>query len=185
MPDETSPYHIRTKRLCLRPYRMQDAPAMLEIFSDPEVTRYLGTGRPIESPEQMAERIERTIEHQRVHGFSLWIVEDVATGEILGDCGLKMLDGGPDIEIGYRFRRSAWGQGYASEAALACMKYGTEHLGIRRIVAVVQPGNLASQRVARKLGLVAAGPARYYGSDCIYFSPDGSMPARSETPTQS
>ncbi|HVZ40802.1 MAG TPA: GNAT family N-acetyltransferase [Candidatus Kapabacteria bacterium] len=185
MPAEATPCHIRTERLQLRPYRLEDAPAMLEIFSDPEVTRFLGAGRPIESLEHMVERIERTVEHQRVHGFSLWIVEDAATGEILGDCGLKMLDGGPDIEIGYRFRRSAWGKGYATEAARACMAYGHEHLGIRRIVAVVQPANIPSQRIARKLGLIAAGPARYYQSDCIYFSPDGSMPERSETSTQS
>jgi RimJ/RimL family protein N-acetyltransferase len=80
------------------------------------------------------------------------------------------LDDTSEIEVGYRFAKRFWGMGLATEAAKASLECGFEALGIDRIVAVVHPGNLASQRVVEKLGLVYIRDARFYNSDLRYYA---------------
>ena len=79
-----------------------------------------------------------------------------ASGELIGDCGLarQSVDGLDEIEIGYHVRRDLWGQGYAPEAAAACRDYGFKRLGAERLISLIRPENLPSQRVAEKIGLV-------------------------------
>jgi hypothetical protein len=75
---------------------------------------------------------------------------------VIGYCGLFYfpdIDGQPEIEIGYRLARSAWGHGYATEAALSVRDFAVTTLGIKRLIAMIDPSNLASIRVAEKLGM--------------------------------
>ncbi len=144
---------------------------MFEIFGDPEVMRYSMSG-PDPSLEATQARVQKLIDHQALLGFSLWVVEDRSTGTILGDCGLKQLEEGPEIEVGYRFAKAHWGRGYASEAAEASVGYGFGTLGLARIVAVVEPPNVASRKVLEKIGFKYQCLARYYGRPMSYFAAD-------------
>ena len=76
------------------------------------------------------------------------------TGEMIGVCGVVHVDGtGPDVELVYEFQRSAWGQGYGTEASRALICKGFTELGVRRVVASTYADNLASRRVMEKAGL--------------------------------
>ena len=127
-----------------------------------------GADRSVEATQA---RIQKPMDHQLLFGFSLWVVKAL-TGTILGDCGLKQLEEGPEIEVGYRFARPYWGRGYATEAAAASVRHGFGTLGLARIVAVVEPPNVASHRVLEKIGLQYQRLAYYYGRPMSYFAAD-------------
>ncbi|MEA2429264.1 MAG: [ribosomal protein S5]-alanine N-acetyltransferase [Thermoleophilaceae bacterium] len=120
------------------------------------------------------ERIADKRAHQAFHGFSMWAVLERATGEIVGDTGLQMLEGGPDVEVGWRMAPDRRGRGYAPEAARAALAAGFGELGLARIVAVTDPANTASRRVMEKLGMTLAGPGRHYGRETVLYETGGS-----------
>lgn len=165
----SSDFQLLTERLRLRPYRLDDVAAAFTVFGDPDVMRYSTSG-PDPNLAATEARVRKLMDHQQSFGFSLWVVEDRATGAVLGDCGLKQLDGGPEIEVGYRLAKPHWGRGYASEAAEASVRYGFETSALPRIVAVTDHPNAASQHVLRKIGLKYQGPAQYYGREMSYFA---------------
>ncbi len=110
----------------------------------------------------------------RERGFGLWLITLRQTGEFVGDCGLtpQQVDGRTEIEIGYHVRADLHGQGLATEAALVCRDLARDELGVRRLVAIINPANVPSQRVAEKLGLdherdaqVHGGLQRIYAAD--------------------
>lgn len=86
---------------------------------------------------------------------ALWAVERKDTGEFVGQAGLTWQETGrgQEIEIGYLFKRSAWHNGYATEAARGCKRYAFEQLGASRVVSIIRETNHASQQVARRLGM--------------------------------
>ncbi len=142
---------------------------MHAIQSDPLVGRYLGRGHS-RTIEETRERFERMLGFQRAHGYTLWAVTLADGGEVIGDCGLIPLEGiGPDIELGYRFGRPSWGNGYATEAASACRDVGFERFRLERIYVDIHPENTGSQNVARKLGARLIGPAKHDGFDVLRF----------------
>jgi [ribosomal protein S5]-alanine N-acetyltransferase len=167
----SSTWQMQTERLRLRPYRPDDVAPMFAVFGDREVMRFSQSGGD-PSLEVTAARIQKLIDHQTQFGFSLWVVEDRATGAILGDCGLKQLEDGPEIEVGYRFAKAHWGRGYATEAAAASVRYGFVALALPRIVAVVDPVNVPSCRVIEKIGLPYQHRAHYYGRQLNYYAAD-------------
>jgi len=149
---------IATPRLRLYPPRSSDLDARLAMEHDPAVMRFI---RPI--PEDAAaQRAELRA--------ALWHVEERAAPGFIGWCGLFPLEDSGLIEIGYRFARAAWGRGFASEAAAAALDYGFRTLALARIVAVSHPGNAASHRVLRKIGLRDRGRARHYGQEVLFFA---------------
>lgn len=172
---------IHTQRLALQPFTLDDLDALAEINGDPQVMRYIGDGMPA-SRERTAERLNFIIEHGRRYGFSVWAVRSKQTPSLIGFCGLIRLDGTTEVEVGYRFAQAHWGKGFATESARASLRYGFEELALDRIVAVVQPENIASQRVLEKLGFKYEKDARYYNTDLKYYAiareayePDGSF----------
>jgi RimJ/RimL family protein N-acetyltransferase len=92
------------------------------------------------------------------------------TGEVIGVTGLGHLADGPEIEVGYRFLRKHWGNGYASEAARASIEFGLEELGLEQIAAVTLPTNIASRRVMEKCGMVFAGVMDVYGHEHVKYT---------------
>ena len=88
------------------------------------------------------------------HGYGLWIIETKA-GEFAGDCGLawQAVNGRPELEVGYHVRTEMQGRGYATEAAQACRDFGRDVLETPHLVAIIHPDNIASRRVAEKIGL--------------------------------
>ena len=162
---------IETKRLVIRSFATQDAPALHErVFGDAETMRFIPRGAS-PSVERTRAAIERFMSHERQHGFGLWAVELKETGELIGDCGLFLVEGrGPEVEVAYHFGKEWWGQGYATEAASACLTYGFKECGLREIIAICFPEHVASRRVMEKSGMTYRGPARYYDIDLVKYS---------------
>ena len=133
---------------------MADASAMEMVFCDPEVMEF---GDGAQNPEWVERWLSGTLErHYKKHGYGLWAVVEKQRRETIGYTGLSYfsdINGKPEIEIGYRFARSAWGRGYATEAALAVRDYAFDTLRIERLIALIDPSNLGSARVAEKLGM--------------------------------
>ena len=163
----TPPPKIETARLILREWSLADVDRFAEIYSDPEVMKYVGDRRP-RTREETYRRKERSLADYREHGFGMWAVVRKEDGRIIGRCGLQYLDDG-EVEIGWLLERSAWGHGYAYEAARACIEYGLEELKLPRIVAVAMPDNTASVRLMEKLGMRLVGEGEYYGVKCVRY----------------
>jgi len=165
------PLPIETKRLVIRSFTPQDAPALHDrVFGDPDAMRFIPRGAS-PSVERTRASIERFISHERQHGFGLWAVELRETGELIGDCGLFLVEGrGPEVEVAYHFGKEWWGRGYATEAASACLAYGFRECGLDEINAISYPQHTASRRVMEKSGMKYVGNARYYEIDVVKYS---------------
>jgi ribosomal-protein-alanine N-acetyltransferase len=145
---------LTTKRLILCPLHSRDVgPLYARIFSDPEVMRF---GDGVQTQEWVRNWLQQHLDGYRTLGFGPYAVVEKQTQEVLGYCGLFYfpdINGQPEVEIGYRLARSAWGQGYATEAARAVRDYAFYTLGRKRLIAMIDPANVASIRVAQKLGM--------------------------------
>ena len=154
--------HIHeTSRLILREFDLQDAHALHTVFSDSNATRFnLRTHSEVSETESWIKSIR--IGYKK-RGFCPWAVVRKSDGLLLGYCGFGIirLDHGIECEVGYRIIRSCWGHGYATEAVIACFKYAKTGLPHDKIVALIQPKNIASIRVAEKAGMM-------YHSDTIF-----------------
>lgn len=141
-----------TARLAFREMTPDDLDVMADLLGDPDVMAYYA--RPKSRAEALA-WIEWNQRLYREHGFGLWLIELRATGEFVGDCGLtpQEADGTLEIEVGYHVRRSLQGRGYATEVAAASRDYARDVLALDRLIAIIDPRNLPSQRVAEKIGL--------------------------------
>jgi len=161
---------IDTERLVIRPLRESDVDGAHRVYGDPEVMRYVGADGLPRTREESAAGVARMMQGQRTNGFSLWAVELRETGEMIGVCGVVHVDGaGPDVELVYEFQRSAWGQGYATEAARACLAAALGPLGLRRVVALAYPENAPSIRIMQKLGMRDAGTVDAYGRELVCY----------------
>jgi [ribosomal protein S5]-alanine N-acetyltransferase len=162
-------FPIETARLELRPMSQEDAEELHEVYSDPSTFRYISRG-PSESIEETRARIAEKMRHQEEHGFAMWAVCERASGRVVGDCGLQLLEGGPQVELGYRLARPVRGRGLATEAGRACLVAGFDDLELDRIVAVAHPENVASRRVMKKLGMTLMGLGNHYGADTVLYA---------------
>lgn len=145
-----------TERLVLRRWRAEDERAFYEIMNTPAVMQWLGGVQPYEKWQAAYQRLQS---YDRDFGHTFWIVERKDDGEMLGFCGLKRVnyEGAPNpgmVEIGWRFREAAWGQGYASEAATRALDLAFDRFGADRVTAITVSGNQASQKVMLRLGMV-------------------------------
>ena len=141
-----------TERLAFREMTADDLELMADLLGDPEVMAFYA------HPKDRAEALDWIGWNQRLYrerGFGLWVIEIREGGAFVGDCGLtpQDVDGNTEIEVGYHVRRSLQGRGYATEAAAAARDYARDVLRLDRLVAIIHPANVASQRVAEKIGL--------------------------------
>lgn len=143
-----------TPRLAFRKMTDADLDNMAALLGDPLMMRYYD--RPMTRDEAKA-WIDWNQRLYREKGFGLWVVTLRSTGEFAGDCGLtpQSYDGLVDVEVGYHIRAGLQGQGYATEAAAACRDFARDVLDVKRLIAIIDPGNVPSQRVAEKIGLIA------------------------------
>jgi len=116
--------------------------------------------------------IERARAGYAANGFGLWRADLKATGEATGLAGLVRRDGLDHPDVGYALLEPFWGQGLASEAAAACLRYGHEVIGLETIVAITTQTNKGSIAVLRKIGMTDAGLIRVpgYEDDSAYFT---------------
>ncbi len=140
----------------LRRWRINDITPMAAINADPEVMRWIGDGS---MPDRAATAagIDASERSWEARGFGWFAVELRSTGELAGFTGLAIPDDIPDImpavEIGWRLGRPYWGQGIATEAARAALRFAFADRRLDRIVGIHQIGNVASERVIQKLGM--------------------------------
>ena len=145
-----------TERLVLRTWDERDLEPFIEATNTPAVMRWLGG---VWSREDHVAAFERVQQYQRDYGHTFWLVEDRASGELLGFCGLKRVNspGAEAIadmpEVGWRLRESAWGKGIAKEAAIASLDLAFGRFGYAEVVAITVEGNAASQGLMRRLGM--------------------------------
>lgn len=147
---------LETPRLILRRWREDDVAPMAAIHSDPEVMRWIRDGS-VRDEQQTRGGIQAWESEWESQGFGLFAVEIRSTGELAGFTGLSVPRYVPEVlpavEVGWRLGRSHWGQGLATEAAAAAVRFGFEERGLERIVSITQVGNDASQRIMTKLGM--------------------------------
>jgi RimJ/RimL family protein N-acetyltransferase len=142
---------LDTPRLLLRQLTEADAPHFFALNAEPEAIRYTGDA-PFAS-EAAARQFLRAYDQYRQYGYGRWAVLSKSSGEWLGWCGLKFLPEEGETDIGFRFFPRYWGQGYATEAARACLRYGFEELGLPAIVGRAMVANGASRKVLEKIGM--------------------------------
>ncbi|MBA3321169.1 MAG: GNAT family N-acetyltransferase [Pyrinomonadaceae bacterium] len=160
---------IETARLRLRLFTDDDLNDLTLLLGDPDVMRYLGVeAGQTHSREETRPILGNLIGGWRRRGFGRWAVMHKESGHLIGLCGLRQLDG--DIELVYMLAKAYWGRGYAREAARANLRFGFEELGLKRIVAITRPENLASQRVMESIGMRHEREGRYYGVAAICYA---------------
>ena len=143
---------FETERLVFRPFEPGEGQLIYSLNEDPEITRY--TGDPVRDLDHAEEILREVILPQySLYNHGRWAVHTKPGMEFIGWCGLKYRPELDEIDLGYRFMKQAWGKGYATEAAMASIKYGFEQLGMKRIVGRAMPGNIASIKVLEKCGM--------------------------------
>lgn len=179
---------LKTERLVLRPWRDDDVRAYARLLRDPEVMRHWGSGIRFRLKRAVANVVARFCDiearrsvadmrrHWRDHGFGLWALEEKASGALVGNAGLTVLDGWTadpaDIEVGWLLARPAWGRGFAVEAGRASLAYAFDVLQLPRVVSVAFTSNWRSERVMQNLGLTLAGRTRWMGADVVWYGAD-------------
>jgi RimJ/RimL family protein N-acetyltransferase len=144
---------LETERLILRQFHIFDEDAMGHVFGDPEVMLY---GPGVQSEAWIRDWLRDCLENYQKLGFGPWAVVQRISCTVVGYAGLFLLpdiDGQPEIEVGYRLARSHWGQGFATETVSAIRNYAFSVLCLPRLVALIDPQNTASIRVAEKVGM--------------------------------
>ena len=173
---------LETPRLRLRPFGMEHEALACALLCDPQVMRYVTD--PLTADEVRA-HMPNAIRRGAGGRIGIWAVEEKATGALVGDCVLTPIpiEGTePDwdqvvpeayptdlIEVGYLLIPSAWGKGYATEAAARLLCFAFEMTDLTTVVGVTDPGNRASQAVLRKCGMRDCGTGRAYGDAVAWF----------------
>lgn len=145
---------IETERILLRPFCLEDIERFAEICVNPNVMRYIGDGKPV-SRDVIAEKIPEWIELYEKQNYGLMALVMKDKDKLIGFCGFihQIVDGNEYIELGYRLDEAYWGQGIATEAALAVRDYAFNVLEIPMLISIINHQNDVSKRVAKKVGM--------------------------------
>ena len=143
---------IRTDRLELRQFRVDDAEFILELLSEPEFRRFIGD-KGVRSLDDACDYLQQgPIASYAEHGFGILCVNCAKSDDALGMCGLVWRPEFDDPDLGFAFLARHWSNGYAGEAARAVLEYARVELGLGRVIAMADDDNRASVRVLEKLG---------------------------------
>jgi ribosomal-protein-alanine N-acetyltransferase len=145
---------LETERLILRRLLPGDLDDLFALYRDPDIRRYYPEG--ILTYAETKEELEWFLNGHPAHPeLGLWATIYKPTGAFIGRCGLLpwTIEQRPEVEVAYLIDKAYWGQGLATEAAQAIVDYAFEQLHLTRLVCMVDPGNLASANVARKIGM--------------------------------
>ena len=160
---------ITTPRLVLRPFNMNDRDLLFAIVQEPDVFRYFPT-----TSAWPLEKVERYIYYQIAHWqrfkYGHWAMVLRETGQIIGWDGLEYLPDTNETEVGYLLSRAFWGKGYATESTSAIVKFGMTKVGLKEIIGLTHPENIASQRVLEKSGLSFTRSAYYFGMEMFRYA---------------
>jgi len=145
-----------TDRLHIRLAKIEDAPLLFDLNSDPEVVRYTG-----DSPFNSMSEVLNVIRERMIGGYEKYkmtrMMVFLKDGTFLGWCGLKYFPETNEVDLGYRFFKKHWGKGYATESSKVMLEYGFNTLDLKRIIAKAMPENVNSIKVMQKLGMTFRG----------------------------
>jgi len=145
---------LETNRLILRHLVNDDLDDLFALYSDPEIRQYFPEGllNLAETKEELEWHMNG---HPKYPELGLWATIHKETGKFIGRCGLLPweIDDKLEVEIAYLLDKSFWHQGLATEAAQGILKYGFEKLNLSRLICLIDPENISSQRVAERIGM--------------------------------
>jgi RimJ/RimL family protein N-acetyltransferase len=160
---------LETERLILRMFREDDFDTYYaRVGSDPDVMRYLGDGQVLS--RQMAWRhLAMMVGHWRLRGYGNWAVEERATGELIGRIGLFNPEGWPGFELGWVLAKAHWKRGYATEGARRVLDHVFDDMGHDHVISLISPANVASIRVAERIGERLEGRVELFGHEALVY----------------
>ena len=159
---------LESERLILRMFREDDFDQYASMSADPEVMRFLGDGKTLnrfEAWRQMA----MILGHWQLRGYGIWAVEERDTGDVVGRIGFFNPEGWPGFELGWVLGRAHWGRGYATEAARRALTYAFTEMKRDHVISLIDPENLASIRVAERLGERVEGRTELFGHEVLVY----------------
>lgn len=160
---------LSTARLLLRRFKDRDLDPFAEICADPDVMRYASVaGKPLTRPQAWG-WMSAMEGHWQLRGYGMWAVEEISTRRLIGRIGLQFPEGFPDIEIGWMLGKPYWGRGFATEGAIAAIKYGFQELQRDNFISMIHPDNHASIRLAERIGEVHEGEVELFGLSLLLY----------------
>lgn len=165
---ESPRFICQTDRLWLREFTIDDLEPLTAMHLDPEVCRFIG----LRTSEQTRKTLSEWMAAYSSVGFSKWAVVLRESGEFIGRCGMTVeeYEGISEPELGWTFARAHWGHGYATEAATAAMKHWFDDLRFRRIISLIDPQNVSSERVALRIGMTLDRQVRWKGKPANLYA---------------
>jgi RimJ/RimL family protein N-acetyltransferase len=154
---------LETARLVLREFADDDADFVVRLLNEPSWLRFIGD-RGVRTPDDARRYLDEGPRRvQARHGYSLWCVVPRDAPGPVGMCGLVRRDALLDADLGFAFLPEAWGKGFAAEASRGVLAHARDVLGLRRVLAVTDPDNVASIRVLERVGMRREGTVRMPG----------------------
>ena len=160
---------FETERLIIRKFTFDDLARLIELRSDEEVIRYIGSRR-LQNPEAIAKRLKFYIGCYEQYGYGMCALVWKETGEMIGWCGLQPLEETGETEVGYGMIKEFWGRGIGFECARAWLEYAFTETGATRIVAIAAPENKGSWRIMEKCGMSYEKTDEHYGMPCVFYA---------------
>ncbi len=143
---------LETDRLFLRYLLPEDIPTLVSLWTDPDVTRFLGGPRDV---EDLMKELQAKAGNPLAENYALWTLVERNTGRVIGQSGLlkKDVEHGTEYELIYVLFKHSWGKGYATEIAHGLINYACHVRNLNRVISLIEPENKASEKVAKKLGM--------------------------------
>ena len=159
---------LETDRLLMRWFREDDFSQYAKICSDPEVMRFLNRGEPL-SDIDVWRQMASYMGHWYFRACGIWAVEEKSTSKLIGRIGFIDAIGWPGFELGWTLSRESWGKGYATEGARRALEYAFSDLNRDHVISLIAPANVASIKVAERLGETVEGKTNVLGNDVLIY----------------
>jgi ribosomal-protein-alanine N-acetyltransferase len=160
---------LETERLALRRFRSDDVDAIFAIIGDEIAMQYYPKTF---NRSDAVQWIERNLRRYREHGYGLFAVTLKNGADVIGDCGVirQEVEGETLLEVGYHLRRDKWGNGYATEAARACVGLAFHTYGAGKVISLIRPENMPSRRVAERNGMKLERQVVHFGLPHLVYA---------------
>ncbi len=159
---------IKTNRLHLRHFRIEDLDTYSEIMGDQRIARWFPKGDSY-TREESEKSLNNILSHWMKHGYGLWAITKKDDDSLLGRCGLNYIPNTLEVEIDFIIATNYWNNGYATEASKAALFYGFKILKLDKIIALSKPENTASRKVIEKVGMRYKKNAVYWNILCAKY----------------
>ncbi len=163
---------LETDRLRLRPFRRDDLDPYAELYADREVLQHIGGGPEPWDRGRSWRHLAFIMGHWQLGGYGEWAIEHRASREFLGVVGFAAPEGWPGFELAWILARRHWGNGYATEGALAALSCGFLAWRKEKVISLIHPENRASIRVAERIGEICEGSIQHFGREMLCYGID-------------